>query len=135
VLVALAEAGLAAGDPAIRRAVDWLMSRQNPDGGWGESNDSYIHERRQARAASTPHQSAWAVLALLAAGEASSDAVAHGIAYLLQTQQPDGLWNDPNFTAPGFPRVFYLRYHGYCAYFPLWALAAWRAHSRGGQLH
>src|SRR2546425_5581494 len=53
-----------------------------------------------------------------------SDAVRRGIEYLLRTQRADGLWSDPSFTAPGFPRVFYLRYHGYCAYFPLWALAA-----------
>ena len=135
VLAALAQAGIATDDRAVRRAVGWLVSRQNPDGGWGEGNDSYIRERRQARAASTPHQSAWALLALMAAGEASSDAVGRGIAYLLQTQRSDGLWSDPSFTAPGFPRVFYLRYHGYCAYFPLWALAAYRAQSRDGQLH
>jgi squalene-hopene/tetraprenyl-beta-curcumene cyclase len=135
VLVALAQAGIAADDPAVRRAVGWLVSRQNPDGGWGESNDSYIGERRQVPAASTPHQTAWGLLALMAAGEASSDAVRRGIAYLLQTQQADGLWSDPSFTAPGFPRVFYLRYHGYCAYFPLWALATYRAQSRVGQSH
>jgi squalene-hopene/tetraprenyl-beta-curcumene cyclase len=135
VLAAFAQAGIPADDPAVRRAAGWLVSRQNPDGGWGESNDTYIRERRQARAASTPHQSAWALLALMAAGETSSDAVRRGIAYLLQVQQSNGLWSDPSFTAPGFPRVFYLRYHGYCAYFPLWALAAYRTQSRVGQLH
>ncbi|MBV8911018.1 MAG: squalene--hopene cyclase, partial [Gammaproteobacteria bacterium] len=135
VLVALAQAGIAADDPAVRRAVCWLVSRQNPDGGWGESNDSYIPDQRPTRAASTPHQSAWALLGLLAAGEASSAAVRHGIGYLLRAQRANGLWSDPSFTAPGFPRVFYLRYHGYCAYFPLWALAACRAQSRAGQLH
>jgi squalene-hopene/tetraprenyl-beta-curcumene cyclase len=135
VVAALAQAGAAADDPAVRRAVSWLVSRQNSDGGWGESNDSYIRERREVPAPSTPHQTAWALLALIAAGETASDAARRGIAYLLQTQQADGLWSDPSFTAPGFPRVFYLRYHGYCAYFPLWALAAYRTQSRVGQLH
>jgi len=132
VLSAFAEAGIGPDDPAVRRAVSWLESRQNPDGGWGESNDSYEPGRAGASAPSTPHQSAWAVLALIAAREAGSDAVRRGIEYLLRTQRPDGLWSDPSFTAPGFPRVFYLRYHGYCAYFPLWALAAYRNSTAAG---
>jgi squalene-hopene/tetraprenyl-beta-curcumene cyclase len=74
-------------------------------------------------------------LALLAAGEAGSDAVQRGVDHLLRTQQPDGLWSDPNFTAPGFPRVFYLKYHGYSGYFPLWALAAFRTLTRRGTTH
>ncbi|HUI60936.1 MAG TPA: squalene--hopene cyclase, partial [Steroidobacteraceae bacterium] len=126
VLAAFGQAGIGPEDEAVRRAVSWLMSRQNPDGGWGESNDTYLRARPGERAASTPHQTAWALLALLAAGEASSVAARAGIQYLMQTQQSNGLWSDPHFTAPGFPRVFYLRYHGYCAYFPLWALAAYR---------
>ena len=123
---------LAAGrqDPAVRRAVDWLKSRQNADGGWGESNDSYA--RAAIKAASTPYQTAWALLGLLAAGEAESDAVRSGVDHLLRTQGADGLWSDPHFTAPGFPRVFYLRYHGY---FPLWALAAYRTLTRRGTTH
>ena len=135
VLSALAQAGIGPDDSAVRRAVTWLEARQNADGGWGESNDSYARECNDRRAASTPHQSAWAVLALLAAGEAGSERVRCGTQYLLHTRQADGLWSDPNFTAPGFPRVFYLRYHGYCAYFPLWALAAYRARSRLGTFH
>jgi squalene-hopene/tetraprenyl-beta-curcumene cyclase len=134
-LTALAHAGVAAADPAVRRAVSWLEQRQNPDGGWGESNDSYYPEQRAERAASTPHQGAWAVLGLLAAGEVGSDAMQRGIQYLLRAQQAHGLWDDPHFTAPGFPRVFYLRYHGYSAYFPLWALAEYRARSRRGTHH
>ena len=132
VLTALA---LAAGrqDPAVRRAVDWLKSRQNADGGWGESNDSYA--RAAIKAASTPYQTAWALLGLLAAGEAESDAVRSGVDHLLRTQGADGLWSDPHFTAPGFPRVFYLRYHGYSGYFPLWALAAYRTLTRRGTTH
>jgi squalene-hopene/tetraprenyl-beta-curcumene cyclase len=135
VLVALAQAGVGSSDAAVRRAVSWLLSRQNADGGWGESNDSYVPGRGGELAASTPHQTAWALLGLLAAGVRESDAVRRGVAYLLQRQQPDGLWSDESFTAPGFPRVFYLRYHGYCGYFPLWALAAWRVRARVGTLH
>ena len=135
VLTAFAQAGIGSDDAAVRRAVTWLKERQNADGGWSESNDSYTPGQHAAHAASTPHQSAWALLGLLAAGEVQSAAVRGGVDYLLRTQQADGLWNDPGFTAPGFPRVFYLRYHGYCAYFPLWALAAYRDRSRLGTLH
>ena len=136
VLTAFAQAGVSSDDPAVRRAVDWLTACQNADGGWGESNDSYAPQHRASgQTASTPHQSAWAVLALMAAGEAQSDVVRRGVEYLLRTQQAQGLWSDPGFTAPGFPRVFYLRYHGYCAYFPLWALAAYRSRLRHGNLH
>jgi squalene-hopene/tetraprenyl-beta-curcumene cyclase len=135
VLTAFAQAGIPSDDPAVRRAVSFLKLRQNADGGWSESNDSYARERTGEPAASTPHHSAWALLGLLAAGEVESEAVRRGVEYLLRTQQPDGLWSDPSFTAPGFPRVFYLRYHGYCAYFPLWALAACRSRLRVGTLH
>ena len=108
------------------------LSRQNSDGGWGESNDSYAKDRRSERkCASTPYQTAWALLALLASGEAASDAVRRGVNHLMRTQQADGLWSDPHFTAPGFPRVFYLKYHGYSRYFPLWALAAYRTSDPG----
>jgi squalene-hopene/tetraprenyl-beta-curcumene cyclase len=132
VLTALAQAGIGPDDAAVRRAVHWLRQRQNPDGGWGESNNSYERERADAPTPSTPHQSAWALLALIAAGEAGSDTVRRGIDYLLRAQRADGLWSEPSFTAPGFPRVFYLRYHGYCAYFPLWALAAYRNRTAAG---
>jgi len=135
VLTGLAQAGIAADDEAVRRAVSWLLARQNADGGWGESNDTYVLARAEAHCASTPHQTAWALLALLAAGEVGSDAVRRGIEHLMKTQRDDGLWSDPGFTAPGFPRVFYLRYHGYCAYFPLWALAAYRNLARNGTRH
>ncbi|MGO9994275.1 MAG: squalene--hopene cyclase [Steroidobacteraceae bacterium] len=132
-LTALAQAGLGGQDPAVRKAVDWLKGRQNADGGWGESNDSYA--RTSSKAASTPYQTAWALLGLLAAGEVGSDAVRSGIDHLLRTQGQDGLWSDPSFTAPGFPRVFYLKYHGYSGYFPLWALAAFRTLIRRGTTH
>jgi squalene-hopene/tetraprenyl-beta-curcumene cyclase len=129
VLTALSHAGIDPKDTAVRRAVLWLGMRQNADGGWGESNDSYLAPEA-GRAPSNPYQSAWAILALLAAGEVSSQTVRDGIEYLRRAQQPNGLWTDPSFTAPGFPRVFYLKYHGYCAYFPLWALAAYRNRTR-----
>ena len=85
--------------------------------------------------ASTPFQTAWAMLGLLSAGEAASDAVRRGADYLMHSRGQDGLWSDSHFTAPGFPRVFYLRYHGYSAYFPLWALAAYRNLTRRGIAH
>jgi squalene-hopene/tetraprenyl-beta-curcumene cyclase len=133
VLTALAHAGLSTQDTVVRKAVEWLKGRQNVDGGWGESNDSYA--RVTATMASTPYQTAWAILGLLAAGEVGSDAVRRGIDHLLRTQQSDGLWSHPSFTAPGFPRVFYLKYHGYSGYFPLWALAAYRTLIRRGTTH
>ncbi|MGH8149651.1 MAG: squalene--hopene cyclase [Steroidobacteraceae bacterium] len=136
VLTALAQAGVPHDDPAVRRAVDWLEGKQNADGGWGESNDSYS-DRSVAGgpAESTPYQTAWALLALFASGEAARESVRRGVEFLLGAQQTDGLWTHLTFTAPGFPRVFYLRYHGYCAYFPLWALAAYRNLTRAGGVH
>jgi squalene-hopene/tetraprenyl-beta-curcumene cyclase len=126
-LCALNAAGLPPDDPAVRRAVDWLTRIQNPDGGWGEDGSSYkLDYAGYEPAPSTPSQTAWALLALMAAGAASSAAVARGIAYLSQTQGADGTWNEERFTATGFPRVFYLRYHGYAKIFPLWAMARYR---------
>jgi squalene-hopene/tetraprenyl-beta-curcumene cyclase len=136
VLTALAQAHIAVDDPAVRRAVQWLKLKQNADGGWGESNDTYAQASGEAgQFHSTPYQTAWALLGLLAAGEAHADAVRRGTEFLMRTQQADGLWSDPSFTAPGFPRVFYLKYHGYSAYFPLWALAAYRTLTRRGIAH
>ena len=136
VLSALSLAGVSAQDPAIRRGVSWLAARQNSDGGWGESNDSYQFESGNSPPApSSPHQTAWALLGLIASGEAGSVHVRRGIDWLVRNQQADGLWSDPHFTAPGFPRVFYLKYHGYCAFFPLWALAAYRNATRPGTTH
>jgi squalene-hopene/tetraprenyl-beta-curcumene cyclase len=136
VLTALAQAHLGGDDPAVRRGVEFLMRKQNPDGGWGESNDTYARAPGEPETfPSTPYQSAWALLGLLAAGEARSEAVRRGAEFLMRTQQADGLWSDSSFTAPGFPRVFYLKYHGYSAYFPLWALAAYRTLTRRGTAH
>ena len=98
---------------------------------WGESNDSYALQSRAAEDfGSTPYQTAWALLALMSAGEASSEAVRRGTEYLLHSRQADALWSHPSYTAPGFPRVFYLRYHLYPIYFPLLALCRWRAARR-----
>ena len=136
VLTALAQAQIGANDPAVHRAVQWLKLKQNTDGGWGESNDTYAHASGEAgHYRSTAFQTAWALLGLLAAGEAQSDAARRGAEFLMRTQQADGQWSDPSFTAPGFPRVFYLKYHGYSAYFPLWALAAYRTLTRRGIAH
>jgi squalene-hopene/tetraprenyl-beta-curcumene cyclase len=123
-LCALTAAGLPPNAPAVRRAANWLTSIQNEDGGWGEAGDSYRPDYRgHEPAPSTASQTAWALLGLMAAGAAATPAVARGINYLVRTQQPDGEWPEEYFTAVGFPRVFYLRYHGYARYFPLWALA------------
>lgn len=130
VLIGLEAAGVARTDPMVRRAVAWLYTVQHEDGGWGESNDSYADPQLAGRGIpSTAFQTAWALLALMAAGEGDHPDVRRGIDYLLATQQSDGLWHDAYYTAPGFPRVFYLKYHGYTRYFPLWALACYRHHS------
>ena len=127
VLVALAEAKIPNSDPMIRNAVQWLKSKQRMDGGWGEDNLSY-HEDAfiGENAFSTSFQTSWALLGLMAAGETDSPEVTAGINFLLNNQQSDGFWKDNCFTAPGFPRVFYLKYHGYDKFFPLWALARYR---------
>jgi squalene-hopene/tetraprenyl-beta-curcumene cyclase len=132
VLAAFNSAGVPADSPEIRRAVEWLTARQHQDGGWGEGGESYLPGAPRGEAPySTPSQTSWALLALMAAGEARHPAVARGIAYLIDNQDRDGNWDEPWYTAVGFPRVFYLRYHGYRAFFPLWALARYRRLSRG----
>jgi squalene-hopene/tetraprenyl-beta-curcumene cyclase len=126
-LGALNAAGMPHGDPRIQRAVHWLISVQNEDGGWGEDGASYkLDYHGYERAPSTSSQTAWGVLGLLAGGAVDHPAVARGIAYLMRTQREHGLWDETRFTATGFPRVFYLRYHGYRKFFPLWALARYR---------
>ncbi len=112
--------------PYVRRAVDWLKARQSPDGGWGEDCASYWQSRRDEVKSSTPSQTSWAVLGLMAAGEVDSVAVKCGIEYLLNSPREGGKWREEYFNAVGFPRVFYLRYHGYSAFFPLWTLARYR---------
>jgi squalene-hopene/tetraprenyl-beta-curcumene cyclase len=127
VLCALNAAGINHGAPEMRKAADWLVAIQNDDGGWGEDGSSYkLDYRGYERAPSTASQTAWALLGLMAAGEVDHPAVARGITYLSHKQGSDGFWDEPRYTATGFPRVFYLRYHGYSKFFPLWALARYR---------
>jgi len=127
VLSALNAAGLSRQDPMIRKAAAWLVSVQNKDGGWGEDAVSYRLDYRGMEAApATASQTAWALLGLMAAGEVENPAVVRGVEYLKATQAQNGLWDEARFTATGFPRVFYLRYHGYSKFFPLWALARYR---------
>ena len=127
VLCALNAAGVDHAAPEMRKAVAWLVKIQNADGGWGEDGSSYkLDYRGYEPAPSTASQTAWALLGLMAAGEIGHPAVERGMAYLVQTQGRDGLWEEPRYTATGFPRVFYLRYHGYRKFFPLWAMARYR---------
>jgi squalene-hopene/tetraprenyl-beta-curcumene cyclase len=127
VLCALNAAGIDPAAAEVRKAVDWLVTIQNPDGGWGEDGTSYkLAYRGYEAAPSTASQTAWALLALFAVGEVDHPAVARGIRYLTGSQDPDGTWAEARYTATGFPRVFYLRYHGYPKFFPLWALARYR---------
>jgi len=127
VLCALNAAGVDPAAPEIRKATNWLITIQNADGGWGEDGSSYkLDYRGYETAASTASQTAWALLALMAVGETGHPAVARGIDYLQREQGTDGFWDELHYTATGFPRVFYLRYHGYAKFFPLWALARYR---------
>ncbi|RDI97521.1 squalene--hopene cyclase [Dyella solisilvae] len=133
VLGGLALVGEDMQQPWIRKSVQWLLSCQHADGGWGETNDSYYDPslRGANGGVSTAHSTAWALLGLIAAGEHDAEAVWRGVQWLLDDQQADGereaaLWYHPSFNAPGFPRVFFLKYHGYTAYFPLWALTRYR---------
>ena len=113
--------------PYVRRAVRWLEGCQNADGGWGETLLSYTDPALAGKGESMPSQTAWALLGLLAVGEARSSAVAMGIRYLLETKRPDGSWDDAFWNGTGFPRVFFLKYHLYPVYFPLWALGVYRS--------
>jgi squalene-hopene/tetraprenyl-beta-curcumene cyclase len=127
VLCALNAASVDHADPMVRKAAQWLLSIQNADGGWGEDATSYRLDYKGFEGApTTASQTAWALLGLMAAGEVGHPAVARGIEYLMTTQAPGGLWDEQRYTATGFPRVFYLRYHGYSKFFPLWALARYR---------
>ncbi len=112
--------------PSVQRAVAWLEAAQQLCGGWGESCRSYDDPALRGQGEPTASQTAWAVLGLIAAGEADSDCVQRGIEYLVQTQNTDGTWDEAAFTGTGFPRVFYLKYHLYRIYFPLMALARYR---------
>jgi squalene-hopene/tetraprenyl-beta-curcumene cyclase len=127
VLCALNAAGVSPDSAEMRKAINWLTAIQNSDGGWGENGASYkLDYAGYEPAPSTASQTAWALLALMAAGEVDNPAVARGLDHLAGSQGDDGLWPEERYTATGFPRVFYLRYHGYSKFFPLWALARYR---------
>lgn len=136
VLCALNAAGLGDKHPMVRIGADWLIHIQNLDGGWGEDCESYaLDYKGYTPAPSTASQTGWALLALMAAGRVDHPAVERGVRYLIATQAEDGLWGQEKYTGGGFPRVFYLRYHGYPAYFPLWAVARFRNLKRANDPH
>jgi squalene-hopene/tetraprenyl-beta-curcumene cyclase len=135
VLRGLTAIGIDPREPRIQRAATWIRQVQNADGGWGETCGSYDDPKTRGQGPGTPSQTAWALLALLAAGDHSSDSVARGVRWLLTRQRPDGSWDEStcagptcqsHYTAAGFPKVFYLAYHLYRQYFPLLALAGYQ---------
>ena len=115
----------------VQKAVRWLHSVQNEDGGWGETCQSYDPEHPKGEGPSTPSQTAWALMGLLNAGDLDSASVQQGMEYLLNNQDNEGTWQEEWFTGTGFPRVFYLRYHYYKHYFPLWAMAQYHTFTEG----
>jgi squalene-hopene/tetraprenyl-beta-curcumene cyclase len=135
VLCALNAVGEDPQAPHIRRAVAWLKSRQLDDGGWGEDCASYWPGREAEVKGSTASQTSWALLALMAAGEAQDEAVRRGVEYLVDACSDGNGWQEKFYNAVGFPRVFFLKYHGYSTYFPLWALARYRRLTTGGANH
>jgi len=122
VLRGLEAIGIDHHEPYVQQGAEWIRMVQNSDGGWGETCGSYDDPATKGVGPSTPSQTAWAVMGLLAANDTRSDCVARGIAYLLRTQKKDGSWDEPYYTGTGFPRVFYLMYHMYRQYFPVIAL-------------
>lgn len=127
---ALVAAGTPGSDPRIRRAVAWLEAHQNPDGGWGEDLRSYVDDAWRGRGTSTASQTAWALLALIAAGDTRSPAAERGVEWLVRTQRPDGTWDEPEFTGTGFPWDFTINYHLYRLVWPVMALGRYL---KGGQ--
>jgi squalene-hopene/tetraprenyl-beta-curcumene cyclase len=122
-------------EPQIQQAAEWIRMVQNPDGGWGETCGSYDDPNTRGVGPSTPSQTAWALLGLLAAGDDRSDSIAKGVRWLLTRQRPDGSWDESTgagwtrqalYTGTGFPRVFYLSYEMYRQYFPLLALTGYK---------
>jgi hypothetical protein len=111
----------------VRNGLQWLRGKQNADGGWGETNDSYARPELAGKHedGSMAEQTAWAMLGQMAVGEGDADSVHRGAAYLLDAQNEDGFWMHP-YHNTGLPRIFHLKYHGYTAYFPLWALGRYR---------
>jgi len=122
----LARAGFDLSEERFQRAGSWLRRHQNEDGGWGELPRSYDEPGRKGIGPSTPSQTAWALLGLFALGDFASQSARRGLEYLLRNQRYDGSWKDEHWTGTGFPKVFYLRYHLYATYFPLWALSTYQ---------
>ncbi len=122
---ALISAGVPADDERVVRACQWLESVQNADGGWGEDMRSYTDHQWRGRGESTPSQTAWALLALVAAGRAAGPPARRGVAWLVENQRPDGDWDEPWYTGTGFSGDFYIRYHLYRLVFPVMALGRW----------
>jgi squalene-hopene/tetraprenyl-beta-curcumene cyclase len=108
--------------PYLQKAAQWLRSVQNEDGGWGETCATYDDPSLRGQGPSTASQTAWALMGLMATDDITSESVQRGLDYLLRTQHEDGSWDEPWFTGTGFPKVFYLKYHLYCKYFPVFAL-------------
>jgi len=133
VLVGLKQAGEDMNQPYIQKAAAWLRSTQNLDGGWGETCRSYNDASLAGMGKSTPSQTAWAIMALMSVAGHDEGAVIRGVDYLMRTQRASGNWDEKFFTGTGFPRVFYLKYHGYRLYFPLWALGVYRSLKEGRQ--
>jgi squalene-hopene/tetraprenyl-beta-curcumene cyclase len=131
VVPALVACGISPQHEAVRAAVQWLVAHQNADGGWGEDLRSYVDRTWVGRGTSTPSQTAWALLALLAAGE-RGEVVRRGVEWLMAAQRPDGGWDEPQYTGTGFPGDFYISYHMYRIVFPLTALG--RYLGRGGDV-
>jgi squalene-hopene/tetraprenyl-beta-curcumene cyclase len=131
VLVGLGSIGEDMSRPYVRKAVGWLKSIHNPDGGWGECCASYEAPALKCAGESTPSQTAWSVLALLAAGEWASEEVISGVDYLLKSQRADGTWDEKYFTGTGFPKFFLINYHNYRNCFPLMALGKFFSKTAG----
>ena len=132
VVPALIAAGVRPSKPPIRRAVAWLTGHQNPDGGWGEDLRSYDDPGWAGRGESTASQTAWALLALLAAGGPDEQAsINRGVRWLAETQRPDGTWDEPQYTGTGFPGDFYINYHLYRLVFPVSALGRYLSEKGG----
>ena len=131
VLVGLGALGEDPNQPYLRKAVKWLKDIQNRDGGWGESCDSYNEPGLGGSGESTASQTAWALMGLMAMGETKSEQVDNGINYLVRNHEGAKGWKEAAFTGTGFPRVFYLRYHGYSHYFPVWALGVYARYRQG----
>jgi squalene-hopene/tetraprenyl-beta-curcumene cyclase len=125
VLPALESVGIKGDDPRVTRAVEWLRKVQNDDGGWGEDCRSYVDRSWIGRGESTASQTAWALIALHAAGVARDDVVERGLGWLAATQREDGTWDEPFYTGTGFPGDFYINYHLYRLVFPVMAMGRW----------